>query len=268
MMTNDKPLKLSNAPLVHVLAQVLFNPVSEMDEFIQQIEVALRDIGFLDREEIKVPSYKIDLKSQNIAFQESQTWIFVHKDQTRSVSIEKESFIYQTSSYDCFKTFSKGLLEGLGKVREIVSAIQQVRRLGLRYVNLIKLDEREEAGEWVRKELLGDMLPNQLGKYNFSKIEKHLRLSNSENLIIRYCDRPKQPPLPPGIVPQGLLVPRRVLERGTRFILLDLDGFRTDRFNFDIETIDSAYCSLNHAAQAAFESCTTENAMKKWECQR
>lgn len=268
MMTNDKPLKLSNAPLVHVLAQILFNPVSEMDEFIQQIEVALRDIGFLDRKEIKIPSYSIDLKSPKVACQESQTWIFVHKDQTRSVSIEKESFIYQTSSYDCFETFSKGLLEGIGKVREIVPAIQQVRRLGLRYVNLIKLDEREEAGEWVRKELLGDTLPNQLGKYNFAKIEKHLCLSNSENLIIRYCDRPKQPPLPLGIVPQGLLVPPRVLERGTRFILLDLDGFRTDRFNFDIETIDSAYCSLNHAAQAAFESCTTENAMKKWGCQR
>jgi len=259
--------RLGESPLVHVLALVEFNPIEEISQLKAVVAQALRPYGFLDVETATIQNFDVNLATHELAINASEALVFSHTDRTRVVNLTKNFVAYQVSSYTTFEAFAGGLLEVLNVVSSQVKGIREVRRLGLRYINLIVLEPgSKQLNTWVIPELIGRSLPGFSEERIYSTVEQRYKISNGF-LAIRCSDSPGQPVLPEGINPLGLRVPKTVvniLQNSHRFLMLDLDAFCHQRGNFSVEEIQTSFTEFNDVLTDAFIATTTDKAKEKW----
>lgn len=133
--------KLSKQPLVLVLAQIRFTPISlESTEpnYMTKIQDQLRKVGFPIQE--KVPGKHISILPGNISETESHSWIFRSSNNASTVILDKEQLVLIATEYDGFKV---DFLPKLNSVSKIVfestehDEVGYVGRVGLRYIDLI-----------------------------------------------------------------------------------------------------------------------------------
>lgn len=276
-MTEKHP-KFQNPPLVHVLAAIRINPVGEIESYIGAITKALRNEGYLDRLDSEHQNYNIELGNfdpggeaiqvPKVVKSLKKSWIFVHKLKTQTITVSEDLIAFQSSVYSDFEAFHDELMRCFDCIQACVEgSIKQLRRLGLRYVNLMSLGNMKSPSDWICKELLGCDLNKITDALHYNKIER-LYIVSSGNLAVRYSDLPGQQPIPTGINPLGLAIPKLVhdiLSDGkARFGLLDLDCYSDKVEDLNIEKMQTKLQDFNHSLQSFFGACTTDEAKELW----
>lgn len=279
-MTDQHP-KYKSPPVIHVLAVIRLNPVEEIAEYIDGITKALRTLGYLDRidSEDRNISIKLDelqasedgTLSPHFDVSKKSAWVFVHRSKEYSFTIAEDKVALQSSIHRDFATFGQRFSEAVNVVSGLVSgAYVEVRRLGLRYVNLMILDEDKTPAFWVCPELLGSELRGISNAHHHTHLERLYEVEPGV-LAVRYTDLKGQGPLPLGVNPLGLTIPEavmHVLNNGPRFLLLDLDRSHSNTEDFNVQRISTQLESFNHSLQRFFNACTTEDAKKIWRVER
>ena len=253
--------RLANAPLVHALAQVSFSPILEIQQSIGALQTALRDLGFV---KLRVGQLQqLLVQGPSAAKVESRSlWNFANADDFIGLVISNDFVTLQTSRYADFPAFSK-LLRAILNVFHHCTEVSWLTRVGLRYINLVRLSGTEDYSVWLQRELLAfpfASIRDQLtGSPQF--ITQSSATTRWGVLLIRTYQ------LTPGqFVPQelasSLVYPTAGSEKPS--VALDIDHFTQLNTTFAPDQAVDAADRLHQLIRLAFEASITEHAVREW----
>lgn len=242
-----------------VLAQVRFSPVQAMEKYVPEIQDRLRK---------SYPRYQ-ERRIQSIHFgpkpvvTDEPLWLFTNKPESASVTLSKNFVTLSTHPYKGFEHFLNDLEQMLEVVGEIVR-LDLVERLGLRYVNLIRLDRGEEFNDYFRPNLLGLSHNDVNATEALNRFEFDGRTPVGR-LVIRISESADGTILPADLKDSALKYTDQIKPgHGEKARFLDIDHFSDTSADWDVPKILATYTKLHTNCEMAFKQSVTPVAMDKW----
>lgn len=253
------------APVFYTLAQIKFNPVSQLSEYVSKFQEKLRHINFPDFNENEITGLIIRQSNNlepSINQKKTTKWEFNNIDQTEGYILLNDALSFHTTNYDTFDSFLDKLLNGLELLHEIIN-ISYVDRLGLRYLDLINPNTDKKIDDYLKKEFLG--LTNIMkGEFKHSFSETAIEINNG-TLVVKSFISNESALLPPDLSPLNLKLSPRFnnLEKGMKSIL-DTDYFSEKRSIFNLDDIKQQLISSHTIISESFKSSVTDFAIDSW----
>lgn len=270
-------MRLQNAPLVHVLAQVVFSPVLRFEDRLRAFRDAVHGAGFpwvlesfihevtvvANPEAAPVPSVSVRPR-----------WDFLRADRRTGVTLTERLLVLQTTEY-----LSSGpFLEQLREVLAICAAAvgpELVERVGLRFTDVVRVARGERFSQFVQPGLLG---------FPFREapaLEARAVGLQSETVaqtpfgvfVVRSAVLPPGQLVPADLIPTTLVHPPIAPEYAeTPGLALDFDHFvqfnqpphNQQPFSFTPDGILEVIRGLHQGHRAAFEAAGTADAFERW----
>ena len=159
--------KLSNQPLKFVLAEFKFSPVLQMDRFIPEVQEAFR-------KKFPIVQSKTDrivqVFNDMVETKDVTRWSFISPDKSQAIELDQERIIYFTSVYDRFEGFAISC-ENILKVLSDVVDPSLIQRIGLRYSDLVVLENHEKMTDLVNTHFTCPDVLSGLGSNKQQKTE-------------------------------------------------------------------------------------------------
>ena len=165
--------KLDNQPLILVLAEFRFSEVKKIEDYIPDIQEELREAYPLSADE-EQKTILTDIKSGGFAIQESLSWSFSSADRTRALRVYNNRVVFLCTDYPRFEGFSDFCSEALTVLKKIVN-ISILLRIGLRYSDLILIEEGESIGDLVDDSLFTSSELADIGSLRHQRNETLLK---------------------------------------------------------------------------------------------
>lgn len=257
--------KLSHAPVFYTLAQVVFNPVLQIADFVPKIQDRLRREGFPDfRKELlrQLEVRQGEGEPPQISTQEGPTrWNFVNSNRVSGYVLQPNSFVYHTTAYETFEVFSKSLVDGLRLVHEEVS-LAFIERIGVRYLDAVLPKKDETLAQYLKGSVLG-LSSGIQGQLLHSFTETATEATDGK-LVSRVLITEGDLALPPDLFPLGLTLGERFSSIKARHAILDNDHYSTERFNFNLEQVAARLSASHTRISEAFRATVTDFALAAW----
>lgn len=253
--------KLTNQPLVFALAEFRFSPVLQIEQYIPELQEALRRT-YPVPESMKEQS--VQIQPGGISVSALDRWVFLTADRRQAIAIDQQRLIYFTTDYPRFEGFSSSCIEALEHLKRLVDP-SLILRIGLRYGDLVKIGPEEHLDDYVDPYFGFPACAKALGSPKHQKDEVTVE-TDIGSLLIRsvygYHNLVCMPDL------SGLpVVPTADAEPSER-IILDFDHFWTGEQSstaFEIDFIRDTMTQLHSTAREAFWTVTTDKARdEKW----
>ncbi|GJG85504.1 hypothetical protein tb265_06850 [Gemmatimonadetes bacterium T265] len=258
-------MRLANAPLVHVLAQVVFSPVPKFADTLPELQARLSALDF--------PWLQVG-STQQITFgvnappkiEVQPRWDFLNPDRTTGVVLTDTSLVLQTTRYTSAQPFRQRLADVVRAVHDVAGP-RLVERLGLRYIDLVCTDEGESFEAYVHPGVLG--FP--FGGLGYPPTARQGLATNATAgtpvglLVVRSSVVPPNQPVPADLLPTPLRYPPSAMSPRPA-LALDFDHFAqfATPFPFATDAIISYMQQLRNASHAAFEAVGTAHAFTRW----
>jgi uncharacterized protein (TIGR04255 family) len=253
------PLRLSRSPLVLVLAQVKISTVLQMSEFLPKIQERLR------RQDL--PMFRVS-RTQEILLAPKpivgshDRWLFSNKELTRTVVLAPDFVVLVASAYTVFEDFA----EVLRSVLEVVGAETQVAlsdRLGLRYVDLIRLAEGESFDQYLHPGLAG-VPPETLGAKKVLRQDQIQAETEMGTLLVRLWQTDDGSFLPPDLQGGDVKLTLAAPSPGEIVTILDIDHFSVRQRDFSVDHLIEDMWRLHDGSDHAFRAIATDFARARW----
>jgi uncharacterized protein (TIGR04255 family) len=230
-----------------------------VEKFVPDIQEKLRHNGFPKFVRGKIPEITFVLGDAAPKISITDKFEFQNKESDLGIVLTSTTLAIHTNNYESFEEFEKTIITAINAVHGSLQ-LSIAERVGLRYVDLIRLEQDENWKDYVQTGLLGfdskklgaDPLMSKfefLGTTDFGKIL--LRFSQSDQVV------------PPELQPQTLKQPIKLKEKEV-VMHLDCDHFSEDQCDFDPELMVSKIGDLHDHIDRAFRSAVTAQALKKW----
>ena len=258
-----KPLK--NAPVYLTVAQVRFNPILTLPDFVPDIQESFRRDGFPDYKQLTVHGIKITVQSGEAAIpvpHDRPRYYFGNADNTHQFLVESSSLTLMSTDYGRFEDFSRTFREGLERIHAIVK-LDYTERVGARYLDRVQPQENESLDQYLRIQALGlgGLLP---GKVVHSFCES-LVDGVGARVISRALITSGPIGFPPDLLPINLRVLDRFQQQQGMHAILDNDGFFEGREPYSVETVQKHLDDIHNVILGAFGALTTPYALKMWD---
>jgi uncharacterized protein (TIGR04255 family) len=252
------PLHLKRSPLVMVLTQVRFSAVMALEKFVPEIQEQLRHKGFPRYLRGQIQEFLVQPDSPP-KFSLTDRFEFQEKGGNTGIVLTPTSVAVQTNSYSRFEDFEEVIATAIIVVNRVLN-ISLVERVGLRYVDLVRVGENEHLRDFLKPGLLG-IDPASVGIKSWLSRYESIGSTDLGKLVVR-CSQSEQI-LPPDLFPTTLnysIVPKP----GEVVTLLDFDHFVEKSGDFDTRGVVSLVGELHDAVDHAFRGSVTENALARW----
>ena len=260
--------KLKLAPVYFTVAQIQFNPIEEMGNYLNIIQPAFRHLGFPDFkpqafQRVVFPFGTAEggnAVPPSIASQ--SRYSFGNMEGTESFILETNSLGFQTTSYDVFATFSGQFLEGL-KILHSAVPLNFVERLGIRYLDAVQPTQNEALAEYLTSEVLG--LSGKLT--GIPAHSESVTVMNDEvgQLLSRVIITSGKIGFPMDIAAIAPKINAQFTEAEGRHAILDTDSSYTQRFAFSMEEVTRRLSALKFKITQSFDATVTPHAKKIWD---
>ncbi len=252
-------LHLRNAPLIYVVAQVRFSAIVAIDKFVPEIQEKLRHKGFprFLRGQVMEVALQPDGTPK---FNAVERYEFQDKDARLGVVLQSNSLAVHTNNYSHYENFEEEIKTALMAVHRVVN-INLTERIGLRYVNLIRLQDGEKWADYLHEGLLG-LDPRSVGVDRWLSRSEAMGATQVGKLVIR-CSQSEQP-FPPDLLPTNTLHYSLDLARGEVVTTLDFDHFVENVSDFSVASAVSTLEQLHESLDVVFATSVTTNALSKW----
>ena len=244
--------------MVIVLTQVRFSAVMSMEKFIPDIQEKLRHKGFPRFMKGQVQEVLLQADSPP-KFNITDRFEFQDKDGTVGVVLTPTSVAVQTNKYSRFEDFEEVVATTLLVINRVVE-ISLAERVGLRYVDLVRLGKDERWSDYLQSGLLG-IDPETVGVKSWMSRYESLGATELGKLVVR-CSRSEQI-LPPDLFPTTLRY-GTALNPGEVATLLDFDHFVEKSSDFDTRSIVALIGELHDTVDIAFRKSVTADALVRW----
>jgi uncharacterized protein (TIGR04255 family) len=257
------PNKLARAPLVYVVAQVRYSPILEIKDSVIEIQRQLKGIGFPRYEQSQIQNIVLDTGSaprvDNI-----ERWDFLDREKGTGVVLTRDFVLLHTKDYDTFTAFSQVLKKVLAIIKSSTD-VDNVERVGIRYVDLVRLQSEESFSSYLQPGLIGypfAELKDVDVLQSFSRTES-AAVTREGGLSIRSFQLNDGQFLPPDLWPSSLQYDLK-LNPGEVVTILDFDHYSVNPMDFDTNALINKFDLLHKAANSAFRMAVTPYAVKRW----
>ncbi len=257
-----KPLK--QPPVYFTVAQVRFNTVLKLSEYLPTIQEELRRAGF----PAYSPHSSIVLQftmqdGQTVPLPQKQDqFLFGNMERTHSFVLSSEALTFQSTNYGTYETFSAAFLSGLRIVNEAVK-LDFTERVGLRYLDHVFPKSGENLEDYLAPEVHG--LSARLGGESMQSFAEMFNHVKDIRLRARVLIQNSGLAFPPDLLPHGMAVHPRFAESNGKHAVLDSDGFVEGRELFSTEGVGKHLDEIHNVISGAFRAIVTPHALKVWD---
>lgn len=255
-------MRLRNAPLVHVLAEIRFSQVLSIEKYVPAIQEALRELGYPWLVEGTIQTVTVVAEAPPQVSIRPQ-WAFLQADKTTGVVLSEASLVLHTTQYSTLEPFLAGLQQVVAVLAQ-VARIDLVERIGMRYLDRIPPDEDGDLAPFVVPGLAGFPM-DDMGSLGALQTETAGRTPDGV-LVVRSMLLPPGQIVPPDLDPAPVVYP--TAERhDAPALALDFDHytvFETEVFLFDSELVVQHARKLHTALRRAFDVAVTPYAIERW----
>jgi uncharacterized protein (TIGR04255 family) len=262
--------KMTNAPVYYTIAQVRYNPVLSLENYVAGIQESLRKAGYPDFKRSTALTFNITALASSDAPQEQpkslrvEQFTFSNMKCTQGFILDQNALSFQSTEYDTFESFSGDFLKGLEIVHKAIG-LDFSERVGLRYLDaVVPLHGEKELPKFLVSEVLGltSKLPDDM-PVSISFSESHIQTSVG-NVLSRTIIQNSQLGFPPDIRPIGLKVADRFAKVSGVHAIIDTDGSYEKREQFDLSTLKKKLQALHDEIIKVFEATLTKHALDVW----
>ena len=256
--------KMSLAPVFYTLAQVQFNPIAQMSDYVAHMQERLRRSGFPDfqsENQFELTIRRLDESQPDVQPQQHVRWSFMNVQRTEGYLLLSNALVFHTTTYDTFSDFLRKTISGLKLVHEIVE-LAYIERVGLRYLDAIVPIDNDTLQQYLNPSLLG-FSANLDGRLNHSFTETVTVVENG-NLVARALITDGALALSPDLITLQLELQARFKEINGRNAVLDTDYFVAKRTSFDLKEIEDQFLKSHDIITNAFKVSVTDYAREKW----
>ncbi|CDW96469.1 MULTISPECIES: TIGR04255 family protein [unclassified Thiomonas] len=256
--------RLKNPPVYFTLAQVRFNPILTLADYLPQIQERMRKEGYPTYAKETVIALKVEAKegqSLGPSPVPVERYKFGNVENTHSFLLDVSTLTLQSTHYGTFETFSGAFMKALTILHDAVS-LDYTERVGLRYLDRVSPFGDDTLEQYLAPEVLG--LGAKLGgtpEYSYCET---LSTFNDCRLMSRVVTQVGGPGLPPGLLLGELVIEPRFFEYTGRHAILDNDGFTEKRETFSMQGIQGQLDSIHAIIRTAFEATATHYAFRVW----
>lgn len=255
---------LKNPPVYLTLAQVRFNPILKLADFLPSIQESFRQAGYPDFERQQIISIQVTLndgqQQPNLVPQDK--FQFGNVDKTHLFILDGQSLTLQSTNYGHFEAFSECFLTGLAIVNVVVK-LAYIDRIGLRYLDRVMPMADESVDLYLADQVHG--LTSRLGGKPVHSFTEALNEVGSIKLLSRVVIQDGPLSFPPDLQPGNMNVADRFVSYVGRSAILDNDGFMETREAFDADKVASHLDFIHKVIGAAFKATATAHAFSTWE---
>ena len=260
-----EPLK--SPPVYATVAQVRFNPVLKLADFLPDIQEGMRRAGF--------PAYQPhDTVAIQLSFSQDRPptpqtvvrprFAFGNVQKTHSFILDIDALTLQSTDYGRFEDFSGFFMKGLALVHEAVT-LNFTDRIGLRYLDRVFPSGGDELDQYLTPEALGlSNLGGRLGGRPQQSYVETICEVGTYKLRSRVVLQGGGLAFPPDMVLGDLLVLKRLADYEGFHAIIDNDGFLENRENYSPESVAEHLDGIHTIISNAFHAIATDYARKVW----
>lgn len=254
---------LKNPPVYFTLAQVRFNTILKLVDFLPNIQESFRHAGYPDFEPQQHILIQLTLQDgQQIPRTVPQDMFrFGNVEKTHKFILDAQSLTLQSTNYGQFETFSACFLKGLEIIHQAVT-LAFTERIGLRYLDRVMPQEGEMLDQYLADQVHG--LASRLGgKPVYSYVEALNELENYK-LLSRVAIQDGPLAFPPDLQPGNMAVAEKFMSYAGKSAILDNDGFFEGREEFSVRAVSDHLLAIKEIIGAAFKATATQYAFTVW----
>jgi uncharacterized protein (TIGR04255 family) len=262
--------KWSNPPIFYTVAQIRFNPILTLKNYVDQVQERLRKASYPDFR--KSQSIKLNIaqfvgkpssEQPSPSLEQIERYSFNDRNRGCGFILDQSSLAFHTTSYETSEDFLATIIEGLKIVHELVS-LDYCERIGIRYLDAITPSQEESIVQYVVPEVLGIAGKIQGKNVRHSFSETVVELSDDAFVTSRTIIQNGPIQYPPDIQGLELKLPERITKHDGEYALIDTDAASELRRDFQLEKVRETLTSLHLGARAAFNATYTPYAESIW----
>lgn len=259
----------ASMPLCYALAQVRFNPVPGMSEYVPQLQDALRREGWPEFTRQRSQSFEvkqIEGREPEVHSFERERWVFTNAEASEGFILQEDSLVFHTTGYRGFEEMLGSMLQGMALLHETVE-LQFISRVGLRYLNVVDPPSMSDSGldELVPERLLG-LAGSQSACLRHSFSETVFE-QDERNVVSRALVSPRGVVWPPDLQPVMLEPQARFQVDDHTVIMLDNDVYRLfpqPHIPFESQRLGKELQDGHDMIGRMFQEMTTSKARSIW----
>ena len=256
---------LKNPPVYLTLAQVRFNPILKLADFLPSIQENFRQAGYPDFDRQHIISIQLTAQEGQPPAPtpvQQERFLLGNVEKTHTFILDGQSLTLQSTNYGQFETFSACFLEGLGIVNDVVK-LAFTERVGLRYLDRVMPQPGETIEQYLVEQVHG--LTSRLdGRPLYSYTEAMNEIGNIK-LLSRVAIQDGPLAFPPDLQPGNMRVTERFLSYTGMSAILDNDGFVEGREAFSTKAVADHLDAIHKVIGAAFKTTATPYAFAAWD---
>jgi uncharacterized protein (TIGR04255 family) len=259
---------LKSPPVYFTVAQVQFNPILKLPEFLATIQDGFRNLGFQDFSPQKVLALRLTVQNGQ-PMPSPPTLIdrfsFRNAETTKSFLLDADKLIFQSTDYGQFEAFSDQLLKGLGLLHDVVR-LDFTERVGLRYLDRVTPRETDRLEDYLVPEVLGvsKRLTGLAGRV-LRSFSETLHETSGIKLLSRVIIQEGGLAFPPDLLGNNMAINKRFQDYTGWHAILDNDGFVECREPYSLDTLRQHLDNIHGVIGAAFRATATPHAFTVWE---
>lgn len=256
---------LKNPPVYLSLAQVRFNPILKLADFLPSIQESFRQAGYPDFDRQLFVSIKIATQEGQQPTPtpvQQERFQFGNVEKTHTFILDAQSLTLQSTNYGQFETFSACFLKGLSVVHGAVK-LAFTERVGLRYLDRVMPQPGETIKQYLVEQVHG--LTSRLdGRSLYSYTEAMNEIGNIK-LLSRVAIQDGTLAFPPDLQPGNMHIVERFASYVGISAILDNDGFFEGREAFSTTAIADHLDTIHKVIGTAFKTTATPFAFTAWD---
>ena len=259
---------LSNPPVYFTLAQVRFNPILKLADYLPEIQEGFRREGYPDFETQHGVAIQLHLQDNNAAVQalpqhiHQERYLIGNAERTHSFILDRESLTIQSTNYGHFEHFSQIFIAGLLLVHKVVE-LAYTERVGLRFLDRVMPREGETVDQYLADHIQG--LKSKLGGQSVYSYAEAMNEVDGIKLVSRVAIQHGPLAFPPDIQPGQLAVVKKFLSYIGPSATLDNDGFIERRESFSERNLCAHLEAIHKVIGVAFRVTVTPHAFSVWD---
>lgn len=255
---------LKNPPVYLTLAQVRFNPILKLVDFLPSIQESFRHAGYPDFEHQHLISIQVNMQDGQPTPKPIQQDRFQlgNVEKTHMFILDGQSLTLQSTNYGQFETFSECFLQGLEMVHQAVE-LAFTERIGLRYLDRVMPQPGETIEQYLAEQVHG--LTSRLGGKPVYSYTEALNEVGKIKLVSRVAIQDGPLAFPPDIQPGNMAVAERFVFYTGKCGILDNDGFVEGREAFSPTAVANYLKAIHEVIGTAFKATATPYAFTAWD---
>jgi uncharacterized protein (TIGR04255 family) len=256
-------VKMSNPPIVYIVAQVQFSPVLDMRKYVPIIQEELRK-DFPDFREESINNFQVQLENAvpKPFITQVPRWQFGRADKMSGFLLRTDVLNFHTTAYDTFESFLENTMRGIDVVNKAAS-LGLVESTAIRTLDAVIPEEGSSVQRYLNPAACG--LSEALdGELKQSIVECLRDFPPDGVLISRVAIVKGALGVPADLYPLTLELKPAFRNLNSWHAILDNDRQQKSRFEFNLNTIQKSLTDVKKGVSEAFLKSVSDFAIERW----